>query len=584
MASDWTDWADGSDLAGISRSTDPLSRAGYDPDDVRADPALRKMVMQSAASPYGLSLLQAAGIDTSNARPGTATPQPIPNAPVTAPRMVPAVATPAPAAPAGGVGNASTAPRTTATMPTATSAQPSGSLTQPDLDDYAREALGKELNLGDTASQMATQMANAKGPDTSALDARIANDAAPTPYRDPKTGGVLPSAEQYKPTGWQEFGRGLKSAAIGLVTGGIPGAVVGALEPEDIRGGKAYGAPNRAYDVTETQRQNDLTAAQNQRTNLLQAFKDATDQRKQTFQLVKDAAGAENDVLTGTKNLEQQQTNRDKNSTALRKAGFKQDDQGNIVPLDASEMSPEQKAKADLDEASESLKEAQTAFEKERGDPRSPAFQQAQERLSLAQQRLQLSTRQYLMHAYGTDVNGQALPGAMELPSGTPVGTANAANVRPTATQRDAAGRAQTMDELGTRIEAALNDPEIRRYMGPLGGRLAESEQRLGTLPPKVAQFWNDLKSYGAFQAGMHPVRGIGGLEYFDKVMGGLAQTPDQLAGKLKSNRATAHSVENVGTPRVAGAGNAPAATPPAAGGGSDWFAQHPKATTGAQQ
>ena len=38
---DWTDWADGSDLAGLCRSTAHLSAMGYDPDELRANPASR---------------------------------------------------------------------------------------------------------------------------------------------------------------------------------------------------------------------------------------------------------------------------------------------------------------------------------------------------------------------------------------------------------------------------------------------------------------------------------------------------------------------------------------------------------------
>ena len=73
-------------------------------------------------------------------------------------------------------------------------------------------------------------------------------------------------------------------------------------------------------------------------------------------------------------------------------------------------------------------------------------------------------------------------------------------------------------------------------------------------LPDKVAKFRNDPISYGAFQAGLHPVRGIGALHYFDQVMGGLGQTPDELMGKLNSNDETASFAEKRGAmPTAAG-------------------------------
>lgn len=117
----------------------------------------------------------------------------------------------------------------------------------------------------------------------------------------------------------------------------------------------------------------------------------------------------------------------------------------------------------------------------------------------------------------------------------------------PTTLQRDAAGRAVTMTDLDTRIRKALQNPEIQKGTGPLAGRLNEIQNRMGTLPHDLAELKNDLVSYGAFQAGLHPVRGIGAIEYFDKVMGGLGQDPGELLGKLDSNRATAESVKRVG-------------------------------------
>lgn len=154
-------------------------------------------------------------------------------------------------------------------------------------------------------------------------------------------------------------------------------------------------------------------------------------------------------------------------------------------------------------------------------------------------------------HLYGTDLQGNALPGSLLLDDGTPVGTLNAPNVRPTTEQRNAAGRADIVQQLGRHLASEMDDPEIKPYLGAGAGRIAEIEARGGILPEKVARFRNDLISYGAFQAGFHPVRGIGALEYFDKVLGGLGQDPENLRGKLLSNEDTAGMVQKTGTPRV---------------------------------
>ena len=114
------------------------------------------------------------------------------------------------------------------------------------------------------------------------------------------------------------------------------------------------------------------------------------------------------------------------------------------------------------------------------------------------------------------------------------------------------------MEVLDSRIRKALQNPELRKATGPLAGRLSEIEGRVGTLPSDLAELRNDLVSYGAFQAGMHPVRGIGAIQYFDKVMGGLGQSPEELIGKLNSNKATAEAVRKVGTPHTAQPANQP--------------------------
>lgn len=173
-------------------------------------------------------------------------------------------------------------------------------------------------------------------------------------------------------------------------------------------------------------------------------------------------------------------------------------------------------------------------------------YGQAAQRLKLAGSNLSLRQLEYNLRAYGTGADGQPVPGTLFDTNGRPIGTAMGANVRPTSTSRAAGERAETMQDLEARIRGALNDPEIASQLGPVQGRINELKNNAGILDGPVAELYNDLKSYGAFQAGLHPVRGIGGLQYFEKVMGGLGQTPEELLGKLGSNRATASSVIGV--------------------------------------
>lgn len=183
----------------------------------------------------------------------------------------------------------------------------------------------------------------------------------------------------------------------------------------------------------------------------------------------------------------------------------------------------------------------------------------AAKRLSLAGGNQDLRQLEYRMRAYGTGADGQPLPGVEFTADGTPVGTGTQANIRPTTNARNAGERADTMQDLAIRIRGALNDPEIRSGLGPLTGRINDIKGHAGILDGPLAELRNDLVSYGAFQAGLHPVRGIGGLQYFDKVMGGLGQTPEELLGKITSNDATAKSVQGVARGHLA---TNPPATP----------------------
>ncbi|MDE2099620.1 MAG: hypothetical protein KGL39_20375 [Patescibacteria group bacterium] len=265
-----------------------------------------------------------------------------------------------------------------------------------------------------------------------------------------------------------------------------------------------------------------------------------------------------NEVDQANLQLKESEQNRKKDEASQRdqatlaQHGFKRDQTGSIVSLPYEEMSEPQQAAHDLStshreltEATAELRRAQTAGEPEKAKLAEQRIATAQLNANTAIRRLGLSEQQFGLKVGGAPEES-ALPGQLTQ-DGKTVGTAFQGNVKPTTTQRDAAGRADTMLDLDARIRKALKNPELAKETGPLIGRLNEAQNRLGTLPHDLAELKNDLVSYGAFQAGLHPVRGIGALEYFDKVMGGLGQTPEELLGKLDSNKATAESVKRVG-------------------------------------
>ena len=318
-----------------------------------------------------------------------------------------------------------------------------------------------------------------------------------------------------------------------------------------------------------------------------QVNNDLADQQQQAQTSLLDAEpqlkqmGAENNMLKtqGLLGHYQDQANHwdDQTDQQLAAHGYKKDPQGKITPMSYQELPPTLQAVEDLKQSQAELADANKSYTDAKAKNLPLQMQMASQRIATAQRNaltamgnLGVRKSEYDMHAFGTDASGNELPGVLHDAAGNPVGSTQAGNVKPTTTMRDAAGRAEDLTAIQGRIQAALKDPEIQQYMGPIGGRLAEAQGTLGTLPAKVAQFQNDLVSYGAFQAGLHPVRGIGALQYFDKVMGGLHQTPEQLSGKLASNAATAGTVQQEGTMPTAG-GIARRATAPNAplGGGS---------------
>lgn len=106
------------------------------------------------------------------------------------------------------------------------------------------------------------------------------------------------------------------------------------------------------------------------------------------------------------------------------------DDQGNPSYEDDPQLLAHAAQSAQIE-----LRDAQAELARSKNDPNSPAYQQAERRVKIAQANAQAAQIRagayegnYLMHALGTDRGGAALPGAQVL-DGTPVGTSLQGNV-----------------------------------------------------------------------------------------------------------------------------------------------------------
>jgi hypothetical protein len=278
-------WADSEDLARASQGTvSPLADAGYDPDELAANPAMRAQVMQQFSGQQSIGGVA----PPRSARPAAqASPQDASQGGDAA--VAPQLPTPS------GISSASVSPSgssggNTTTQPQAPPAT-AGSL--------GLEALKRSMALGQQSTDIASQVANDPGPDLTALEADRTAHAMPTPYRDPQTGKVLDSAEQYKPGVGTRILRGIDAVR--------KGGVLAAFDPGSV-GATPYGAPNQAYQTAEGVRQATLSSDDQQLKERMDAFKDRTAARSKAGTDLRAGATSYNDAAKNAAELQNADT------------------------------------------------------------------------------------------------------------------------------------------------------------------------------------------------------------------------------------------------------------------------------------
>jgi hypothetical protein len=119
---------------------------------------------------------------------------------------------------------------------------------QPDpYQDVDQKALQSEFDMG---NQMAT---------TAQQEGQVPDQIKQLEDKSLADAQNKPNPADYKPSFGAKVLRGLRGFGVGALTGGIPGALVGAIEPQDIYGGKAYSAPTDAYDTALRSQQDKVT-------------------------------------------------------------------------------------------------------------------------------------------------------------------------------------------------------------------------------------------------------------------------------------------------------------------------------------
>lgn len=160
--------------------------------------------------------------------------------------------------------------------------------------DYVRGANDASMaNLG-ASSQAANQLRSrpSAAQQNAPLEQERIAHSQPTPYRDPKTGQVVPGAEGYKPSIGTRIARGFAAARTGGLAGVIDPSAVGATP---------YGAPNSRYQTAEANRQAQVAS-------LDQQMKQNIDEQKAEDERIGKVGSEERANATGYKDVAAQAT------------------------------------------------------------------------------------------------------------------------------------------------------------------------------------------------------------------------------------------------------------------------------------
>jgi hypothetical protein len=251
----------------------------------------------------------------------------------------------------------------------------------------------------------------------------------------------------------------------------------------------------------------------------------------------------------------------------LHQHGFKQDESGNIVPLAYEEMSPQQQAVTDLKNSQQNLADATEEVRRASIDPNSPAYQLALKKLQVAQQghqAAQTRAQAALMNAYGgnygTDTQGNALPGAMLTPEGQPVGSHFASNVRPTGQERNKADMAASADnQINDMLSIVQKRPDI---FGPAAGRKTDFTVWIGSQDPDAQRFRAARTIAGDHLAGTFGGRSEAALNALDSAIGHFRDNPAAVTAGLNQLKSANNLFLQRGTVHTVGGNNSEAGAP----------------------
>lgn len=300
---------------------------------------------------------------------------------------------------------------------------------------------------------------------------------------------------------------------------------------------------------------NNDVAADQARNQAVTAGLQAQDTAAQIAQ--RNAQTAQIPILTRAKQLQAQQQ--------LAKIGYKPvfDENNNQIGQEPDPDSPiyqRQQAQNDYFKARKELADAQADLAKAKNDPNSPAFKQAQQRVNTAMTnantaigKLGLSEKNYTLKAYGTDMQGNPLPGALQDDDGNTVGTAFNKNVAPTGQERNKKDLATSADEQLSDIKSIIQKHPT--MFGPGYGQSSQFRQWLGSQDPDAQRFIAARTIAGDHLAGVFGGRSEAALDALDRAIGRFKDNPQAaLAGVDQLSKANKSFIKAGTVPKAKGA------------------------------
>jgi hypothetical protein len=317
MADKWdAGLTDQDELRQFPSAASPLSALGLDPDVVRANPS----ILESLNNPEK-------GAVRPSDPPQTSGPVSMP-----AETRSPSASTVEAAKLGGGAESTTTTPAP---------APPAGN----NWNDFATRGLqGQESNAG--AATEAAKAIPTTSPEIEALDKRAAALRTQGPVFDPQTGQRLRQTTEpiYNPRTGQvdqvpvnptpskkdRIWRGVRGGLTGFSIGGIPGAVIGAVNPQMMPEGQAYGAPSSAYQHLEETRTGQLAGTEADAKEKLEDWKQQVIAQKAKSENFRATATSNKDLVSGAVSIPEAQAR-------TTEAGARQ--------LEAENQTPEEQAR-----------------------------------------------------------------------------------------------------------------------------------------------------------------------------------------------------------------------------------------------